>query len=809
MRTRLLLAAIGLLGFAAPAPAWIEAPMSFGEVIRQSQTICTMVVTKVDKANNLIVYQKVADLKGKHPQDAIKHNIGKGGLRPGEWQEIMNWAEVGKTAVFFSNGSASETFFGPSWYQAYPNGEWWGMSHGEPFLLRSFAGKVDKCAQAVRDIEAGKEIIVSCMVDGDKENLHKKTAKVQRVKASNKILDYNPKRDFVGWGGEDIRRLAGMPGFDKLAALGKTDADAQAISVVDFDGDGKADICLAGANKVALLQNTGDGFSDVALPGLSGGCRAAVWADYNADGQPDLLLATATGPRLFTNLGKGAFRDDTKVIPDGFATPLTAAAWGDFDADGMPDVVLSTQFDGLKLLRNIRKVEKIVKVEPPKFGPWHAVGPFRVGDGAGNFAEKFAPETESAPDLGKVHRGKRDMEIRWAKQEFADAAVGSLAPFGANCAVFLHREIEVAAARNLDVSFGTGGSITVWVNGEKIHNEKVERQAAADQTRLTLKLKAGKNHLLVKTCHGGGENAFYFSAGGPAGPSTAPAFADATAAWGLGADSPAGDSLAVADFDGDGKPDVLVGAGTGVLLRNAGTKFEVKSDSGLNFKPAKVGPALCDFDGDGRVDIFVPQPTGCRQYRNLGGCKFEDVTSRAGDIGKLDGHAVGAAWGDFDNDGKPDLVVACLRGPNRYFRNAGNGTFEDKSAAIGLTQNVFNTQAAAWADLNGDGRLDLILNNEGQDSVVLFAAAGEPAKGTPVVVRVPAGAAKVTVTGADGKSAGAADLFGGDGRGGQSGLVPRFVLPPGKYTLAVRGSDGRTKEQSLTVAASPMSVKVE
>ena len=82
-----------------------------------------------------------------------------------------------------------------------------------------------------------------------------------------------------------------------------------------------------------------------------------------------------------------------------------------------------------------------------------------------------------------------------------------------------------------------------------------------------------------------------------------------------------------------------------------------------------------------------------------------------------------AAWGDFDNDGKPDLVVCCLRGTNRYFKNNGNGTFTDKSSDIGLTQKVFNSQAAAFADLNGDGQLDLILNNEGQESSVLFGAA--------------------------------------------------------------------------------------
>ena len=79
------------------------------------------------------------------------------------------------------------------------------MSHGEPFLLRSFAGKPEKLAAAVTAMLAGQEVVVPCMVDGNKNALHMRQAKIQRLKASLKLQDYNPKRDFVGWGGEDFR----------------------------------------------------------------------------------------------------------------------------------------------------------------------------------------------------------------------------------------------------------------------------------------------------------------------------------------------------------------------------------------------------------------------------------------------------------------------------------------------------------------------------------------------------------------------------------------------------------------------------
>src|SRR5262245_65490462 len=93
-----------LLSLAAHAAAYVEAPQSLGSVVQQSTNILVCVVEKVDKEKNLIVYRKVEDLKGKHPTDVIKHNIGKNGFHPREWQYTMEWAEVGKIAVFFHNG---------------------------------------------------------------------------------------------------------------------------------------------------------------------------------------------------------------------------------------------------------------------------------------------------------------------------------------------------------------------------------------------------------------------------------------------------------------------------------------------------------------------------------------------------------------------------------------------------------------------------------------------------------------------------------------------------------------------------------
>src|SRR5262249_48294947 len=120
----------------AQSRAYVEAPYSLGQVIEESTNVVLVEVVKVNKEKNLIIFKKVEDIKGKHPDQQIKHNIGRNGFHPREWQNVMAWAEEGKRAVFFHNGGASETCTGSYWYQCYKQAEWWDMSHAEPFLLR-------------------------------------------------------------------------------------------------------------------------------------------------------------------------------------------------------------------------------------------------------------------------------------------------------------------------------------------------------------------------------------------------------------------------------------------------------------------------------------------------------------------------------------------------------------------------------------------------------------------------------------------------------------------------------------------------
>jgi hypothetical protein len=131
------------------------------------------------------------------------------------------------------------------------------------------------------------------------------------------------------------------------------------------------------------------------------------------------------------------------------------------------------------------------------------------------------------------------------------------------------------------------------------------------------------------------------------------------------------------------------------------------------------GVGLLDYDGDGRLDVYcvqggpvVPQPgrpyAGDRLFRNRGDGTFEDVSERAGIAAMRRGYGHGVAVGDVDNDGHPDVFVTRL-GSYALYRNRGDGTFEDLTEAAGLGGDRGWPTSAAFADLDGDGDLDLYI----------------------------------------------------------------------------------------------------
>jgi hypothetical protein len=194
-----------------------------------------------------------------------------------------------------------------------------------------------------------------------------------------------------------------------------------------------------------------------------------------------------------------------------------------------------------------------------------------------------------------------------------------------------------------------------------------------------------------------------------------------------------GACVAFADYNADGYVDIYVG-NTGKYLeplgkpnplyRNNGdgTFTDVAAELGVADMRQTPGVAFGDFDNDGDPDLYLANDFGINAlYLNNGDGSFEDITNAAGVVGAIDiiggeeaPNGYGVALADHDNDGYLDIYVVNLGGANILYHNNGDGTFTDITAQADV-QAGNGVQgagtAAAFGDCNNDGRLDLYAAN--------------------------------------------------------------------------------------------------
>jgi len=268
-----------------------------------------------------------------------------------------------------------------------------------------------------------------------------------------------------------------------------------------------------------------------------------------------------------------------------------------------------------------------------------------------------------------------------------------------------------------------------------------------------------------------------------------------------------GSGLAWGDYDGDGWADLYVVRHTGgnrLFHNNGNGTFTDVTEKTHVSNPGDfgIGARWVDYDGAGRLDLYVTNRGPNRLYRNMGDGTFAEVGERAGVADPQWG--AGTAWGDFDRDGNIDFYLCNYVNydsdgapsvqrmstrdgyeapftlnpnsydpqPNRLFRNRGDGTFEDVTARCKVADPDGRSLGATFCDLDGDGWLDLYVNNDVSRDRLFRNLGGDFGPDTPVeFVDISAMAGTADPRGSMGLSVGEFGELGGN----QDGLPDLFI----------------------------------
>ena len=243
-------------------------------------------------------------------------------------------------------------------------------------------------------------------------------------------------------------------------------------------------------------------------------------------------------------------------------------------------------------------------------------------------------------------------------------------------------------------------------------------------------------------------------------------FTDVTTKLGLTSEG-WGQGVCAGDFDNDGFTDLLVTYwGANRLYRNVeGKRFELVSDrAGLKQDRVRynTGCAFLDYDNDGFLDLFISNylkfdyattpkpgenpycwyrdvPVSCGPrglpfdrnilYHNNGHGAFEDVSEPSGIAKPLGHYGLGVLAGDFNEDGRTDIYVACDQTPSLLYVNQGDGRFEEEAllrgAALDEDGKALSGMGAASADYDGDGRPDIFRTNFSDERETLYRNRGK------------------------------------------------------------------------------------
>jgi hypothetical protein len=482
-------------------------------------------------------------------------------------------------------------------------------------------------------------------------------------------------------------------------AAGSVPCVANSLLLADLNKDNKLDaIVTCNEGVVAILAGNGDGTFGAATTYSVSSAANVVAADLNGDGYPDLVVAIASGKTTstfaillnMTTTGSPAFAQP-KVYGGAIGSPQVMI--GDLNRDGKLDIVAGGKLgvvNGNPAAVFYGNGDGTVQAAAslPGLGPNVALADFD-GDGRTDTAKVFA--NFGAPFINCVLIDFPGENKSWTITQLFPGAVDIQA-------------IDVNGDGHPDVVL-TGTTTTILLN-DGAGNLTVGRAYATPGAFYTASKGTNGNDLVYATprgfytMHGNGKGSF----------DGLPAFYRS-------------DKAAMGDLNGDGVTDLVTveqttGAENTDIARGDGTFVLIPSFGG---QPGAF-PLLADFNGDGVLDlieIYSDQPSAGSESRlfysngSAGG-----TFTRAGAILDLGiKSATSAVSGDFDGDGKRDIVVSSFDtsvGANVsnlvLVRGNGDGTFVATATTI-ASQAATGPAVPVAADLNGDGKIDVVWRN--------------------------------------------------------------------------------------------------
>jgi FG-GAP-like repeat len=577
----------------------------------------------------------------------------------------------------------------------------------------------------------------------------------------------------------------------------------------DFNGDGKADIAISGDGQVSVLINNGNGtFKSPVNYSLSGNIQAIAAADLNGDGRLDLVVpsggTSATISVLLGN-GDGTFGNPIEYTSNLLSIYSTSIVVADLNADGKLDLALTDSdgsanavgivlgngdgtFRSPPLLYSAGLLPAAVvsldvngdgKPDLAVVGGYGVASYFSltvlINQGDGTFPNPNSYPVLQFPYSAALGDFNGDGHV--------DIATTSITPTG-EVSVLLG--IGDGTFRAPVDSF-TGQSPTAIAAGD-FNGDGTVDLVVADSTPTAQ---------LLSTLIGNGDGTFQNNIS-----QILPSILR---------------SVAVGDFNGDGKLDVAaVIDGTNavsIFLGQGDGSFDapVQYPTGpMLLSPPYHNVLVADFNGDGKLDLSAATDNGIAVLLGNGNGTFQPFTLVPSLLSYDPGDEL-VALADMNGDGKADVVKATQTGLINVALGNGDGTFQQAQAF--QIPSILNTESAVVGDFNGDGKPDLAFASQSSDVVTILFANGDGTFGGHIEYSAPSVSNNVNfMLAADFNGDGALDMALADfGNGEVSVFVSRPVaaFTPRALKFASQGIDTTSPEQSLTLTnagAAPLAI---